>query len=127
MDHFKDINDRFSHPVGDEVLRRLGAVLKRCCRKYDLAARYGGEEFAVILTGVDRPAARTACERIRAAVEAEPWPLLHPQLRVTVSIGVVHEDEQEASGASQSLLATADARLYAAKRGGRNRVVGEDA
>lgn len=127
VDHFKRINDRFSHLVGDEVLRRLGAVLKRCCRKHDQAARYGGEEFAVILTGVDRPAAHAACERLRAAVQAEPWLQLHPELRVTVSIGLVHETEQWASGASQSLLATADARLYAAKRGGRNRVVGDAA
>jgi diguanylate cyclase (GGDEF)-like protein len=126
LDRFKCINDRYSHLVGDEVLRRLGALLLRICRRHDLAARFGGEEFALILTGVDRAQALAACERVRAAVADEPWVQLHPGLRVTVSIGVVHEDEAIPPGPHHGLLATADARLYAAKRGGRNRVVGDD-
>jgi diguanylate cyclase (GGDEF)-like protein len=126
LDRFKCINDRFSHLVGDEVLRRLGALLQRVCRRHDLAARFGGEEFALILTGVDRAQALAACERVRAAVAGEPWLQLHPDLHVTVSIGVVHEEEASPPGQHNRLLATADARLYAAKRGGRNRVVGDD-
>lgn len=124
VDHFKAINDRFSHLVGDEVLRRLGGLLRRCCRKQDLPARYGGEEFAVILADVDQPMSVAACERLRAAVEEEPWSSLHPALLVTVSIGVVHM-----AGTSDfephSLLAIADARMYVAKDLGRNRVVAD--
>jgi diguanylate cyclase (GGDEF)-like protein len=123
VDHFKRINDRFSHLLGDEVLRRLGALLLGHCRKQDLAARYGGEEFVLILTDVDPATARATCERLRAAVEAEPWSVVHPDLHVTVSIGVVHAAEAQAPGEHHNLLAIADTRLYAAKRSGRNRVV----
>jgi diguanylate cyclase (GGDEF)-like protein len=91
-----------------------------------MAARFGGEEFALILTGVDRAQALATCERVRVAVANEPWNQVHPDLHVTVSIGLVHEDEANTAGRSPGLLATADARLYAAKRGGRNRVVGYD-
>jgi diguanylate cyclase (GGDEF)-like protein len=126
LDRFKCINDRYSHLVGDEVLRRLAALLLRTCRRHDLAARFGGEEFAMILTGVDHAQALAACERVRAAVASEPWWQLHPELHVTVSIGLVHEDEASQPDQRHGLLATADARLYAAKRGGRNRVVGDD-
>ena len=124
VDHFKRVNDRFSHLVGDEVLRRLGALLQRCCRKQDLPARFGGEEFALILTDVDQPTAWAACERLREAVEAEPWAAVHPDLQVTISIGVVHAGEAGVAREPQGLLTTADSRLYAAKHGGRNRVVG---
>ena len=126
LDRFKCINDRYSHLSGDEVLRRVGALLLRTCRRHDLAARFGGEEFAMILTGVDRAQALAARERVRAAVARELWWKLHPELHVPVSIGVVHEDEASPPGQRQGLLATADARLYAAKHGGRNCVVGDD-
>jgi len=121
VDHFKRVNDRFSHLTGDEVLRRLGGLLQLHARQLDLAARYGGEEFTLILVDVDRPTAHIVCERLRAAIAAQPWSTLHPDLIVTVSIGVVHSEE--AGGGSADLLAMADARLYAAKRDGRNRVV----
>jgi diguanylate cyclase (GGDEF)-like protein len=124
VDHFKRINDRFSHLIGDQVLQRLGVLLQRCCRRQDLAARYGGEEFALILVDVDLPAARAACERLRATVEAESWSELHPDLQVTVSIGFVHAEENNASGEPYAMLAVADHRLFSAKHGGRNRVVG---
>jgi len=123
IDHFKRINDGFSHQMGDEVLRRLGAILARSCRRGDLAARYGGEEFVLILRGLDAEAAQRACERVRFAVEAADWAELHPELRVTVSIGVAHHDEASQALAPAALLALADSRLYAAKHGGRNRVV----
>jgi len=126
LDHFKRINDRYSHLVGDEVLRRVGALLLRTCRRQDLAARYGGEELVLLLEGVDRAQGLAACERVCVAIAAEPWRELHPQLQVTVSIGVVHEDEAPTPHARHALLATADARLYAAKQAGRNRVVGAD-
>jgi diguanylate cyclase (GGDEF)-like protein len=125
LDRFKCINDRYSHLVGDEVLRRPGALQLRSCRRHDLAARFGGEVFAMTLTGVARAQALAACVRVRAAVDSEPWWQLDPDLQVTLSIGVVHEDEARPSGQCHGLLATADARPCAVKRCGRNRVVGD--
>ncbi len=123
IDHFKRINDNFSHQMGDEVLRRLGAILARSCRREDLAARYGGEEFVLILRGLDPEAAQRACERVRAAVATADWADLQPGLRVTVSIGLAHHDKASAEQAPQALLALVDSRLYAAKRCRRSRVV----
>ena len=124
IDGFKLVNDRFSHPVGDEVLRRIGAMLSVNCRRNDLAARYGGEEFVLLATDVRRDEMLQLCERIRLAIEHGPWAELRAGLRVTVSIGVAHHDEVSAhsAAAAAALLALADARLYTAKERGRNQV-----
>jgi diguanylate cyclase (GGDEF)-like protein len=120
LDHFKAINDRLSHAVGDAVLRHVGELLRGACRERDLAARYGGEEFAVLLADTDAVAARQVCERLRLAIEQADWAALSPDLRVTASIGVAPlADAPDTAGA----LAPADAALYAAKRAGRNRVM----
>jgi diguanylate cyclase (GGDEF)-like protein len=122
IDHFKQVNDSFSHQVGDMVLQRIGAILRAQSRRHDVVARFGGEEFAVVLQGLDAKESASTCERIRRAIENEPWSDLAPSLRVTASIGLAHAAEcQDAS----SLVALADSRLYAAKRGGRNRVCAE--
>lgn len=118
IDHFKAINDRFLHVVGDEVLRVVARLLARQVRGDDLAARYGGEEFALLL-GAAGDAAHAACERVRAAVEEFDWTRVHPGLRVTVSIGMARRAE---AATAQDLLRLADARLYRAKAGGRNQV-----
>lgn len=120
VDHFKLVNDRFSHAVGDAVLRRLAAIMRDSSRPQDVAARLGGEEFVLILEGAPTASAAHAAERLRRAVEAFRWESLASGLRVTVSIGVASAAEA-ADGAD--LLALADRRLYAAKREGRNRVV----
>lgn len=120
LDHFKQVNDRFGHEMGDQVLKRVAALLLQHCRSLDLAARYGGEEFVLALSGATPAAAHDIAQRVRAAVEAEPWAALHPALAVTVSIGVA--PATEAMDATE-LLTLADQRLYAAKYAGRNRVV----
>ena len=125
VDHFKDINDRHSHQVGDEVLRRVGRLLSASCREMDLAARYGGEEFGLLLPGVSPATALGVCERVRAAVEREDWHRLSPGLQVRVSVGCVTAAAGQANQSLAALLAQADQRLYAAKQGGRNRVVAE--
>lgn len=119
IDRFKRVNDEFGHALGDEVLRRIAAVLRQTCRAVDVVARYGGEEFALALPDTSLAEAVVLCERIRAAVEAHPWGELEARLGVTISAGVVARMPGEDPDAA---LARADALLYEAKRNGRNRV-----
>lgn len=119
IDHFKQINDTFSHQIGDDVLRIVGQILEAGCRGVDFAARYGGEEFALVFPQTDLAGALVACERIRQRIEQHNWAALHPDLKVTVSIGVSSDPSLPNH---EKLLAAADEQLYAAKRAGRNRV-----
>jgi diguanylate cyclase (GGDEF)-like protein len=119
LDHFKRVNDVFSHTMGDEVLRVFAQVLLEHCRVTDLAARYGGEEFVVLMPGVSGQAAFEACERLRMATEGFAWSQLHPELRVTASFGYC---DDLAVTAHTQLLEVADQHLYVAKANGRNRV-----
>ncbi|MEW6708017.1 MAG: GGDEF domain-containing protein [Pseudomonadota bacterium] len=118
FDHFKQINDGFSHATGDAVLRHVAQLLRRQCRPGDLAARLGGDEFAIVLAKVDADTAGQICERLRQAVATELHPLTG-RCEISVSIGV---SEAAPLDSPQSLLARADEALYAAKRAGRNRV-----
>ena len=117
IDHFKSINDRHSHAIGDEVLRTVGRILRSACRPTDLAGRYGGEEFVLVLCDATIEAARVICERLRAGVAEHAWEELRPGLKVTISIGLAGGARQVSSA---DTLAAADARLYEAKRAGRN-------
>ncbi|MCA3254105.1 MAG: diguanylate cyclase, partial [Alphaproteobacteria bacterium] len=120
LDHFKSVNDRFGHAVGDRALRAVGHELSAAVRGLDVVARYGGEEFAVLMPDSDLAAAELAAERVRAAVET--LHTRHPGVPpLTVSIGVAAMRAGEDDGGD--LLVRADAALYAAKTGGRNRVV----
>lgn len=119
LDHFKRVNDRFGHPVGDDVIRTTSSILLQSCRGGDLVARYGGEEFALLLPGAAGKTAIEVAERIRKRTESFNWSQFHPELSVTCSIGVA-EMNQEANAAE--LLSSADQALYDAKEKGRNRV-----
>jgi len=119
LDHFKIVNDRLGHAVGDEVLRQSAALMRELCRSTDLVARIGGEEFALILPGMSRHAAVGLCESLRRSVENHDWRALHPELSVTLSIGL---SQWHRSVGMAELLRAADARLYSAKHAGRNRV-----
>ena len=121
LDHFKQINDRFSHAVGDDVLRAVGRILREGTRHVDVVGRYGGEELVLVLVETAPEEARGICERLRAAIEAHDWASIHPDLRVTASIGLSGDVSHETP---EGLLAAADVRLYEAKRSGRNRVAG---
>jgi diguanylate cyclase (GGDEF)-like protein len=120
LDHFKHVNDRFGHDVGDEVLRRVAGVIAHNCRSSDQAVRYGGEEFVLGLASVDYEDAVQIAHRVRASVQAQPWQDVAQELAVSVSIGIA--SAREASEAA-ALLTLADKRLYAAKYAGRNQVV----
>ena len=124
LDFFKRINDRFGHAVGDEVLRRVAAILRERCRSTDLVARYGGEEFCIAFLEADAADAVRSCEELRAAVAAHDWHPVHPALVVTLSIGVAHlgDGRDGVHDDAHALLADADRHLYRAKRDGRNRV-----
>lgn len=124
IDHFKLLNDRFGHPVGDECLRQVAATLQSACAEAGgRVARYGGEEFAAILPGIAPVAAREAAERIRAAVAGERLcPTETPGgVAVTVSIGLMPVAPGDGDGPEQ-VVDAADRALYRAKRDGRNRV-----
>ena len=120
IDHFKAINDRFTHAAGDEVLRRVAKILQANTRSSDIVARYGGEEFAIVFTESQPAEALVLAERIRERVEAYSWTEIEPDLRVTISVGL---DSDISRASVADMLAAADERLYEAKRGGRNRVV----
>ena len=118
LDHFKRINDEWGHPVGDQVLANVGAVLRNVLRAGDFAGRNGGEEFAVLLPDTGIPAALEIAERIRAAIAGISLP--GADVAVTASLGVVGFPDH--ATALERLERLADAALYTAKRGGRNRV-----
>jgi diguanylate cyclase (GGDEF)-like protein len=119
VDHFKGINDRFGHAAGDQVLRRVGEILRGHCRGGDVAGRYGGEEFVLVFRGLDVRAAGEICERIRRAVEVHEWKSVDPLMRVTLSIGLACSASMPTS---QGILDAADHWLYEAKHHGRNQV-----
>ncbi len=115
IDHFKSYNDSFGHPAGDEVLKGVATAFNSLARETDLVARIGGEEFAVVLPETSAEGGRVLAERIRAKVAG-----LNLRTPVTVSIGLATLSGQTASPAA--LLKESDGALYAAKRGGRNRI-----
>lgn len=117
LDHFKKINDTHGHAAGDAVLKAVGALLARSFRKLDAVARVGGEEFGVLLPRTPAADAATLAGELRAAIEALRIPVGEQELRITASIGVAHSSE------AADAQALADARSYAAKREGRNRVI----
>jgi diguanylate cyclase (GGDEF)-like protein len=120
IDHFKTINDRFSHRVGDEVLRRLGLLLRDALRASDIIGRYGGEEFMVVLVETPLASAVAVCEKLRQRVAALVLNDLHPALeRITVSIGLAGDLPDPVLA---DPVALADAQLYRAKAAGRNQV-----
>ncbi|MBI3399891.1 MAG: diguanylate cyclase [Acidobacteria bacterium] len=119
LDHFKLVNDRFGHPVGDEALRLVAETVREKLRRHDLLGRYGGEEFALLLPETSLEGATLVVERIRQAVAALEFAHQGSVIDLTISAGVVFRRPDEPLA---SALERADAALYAAKDQGRNRV-----
>jgi diguanylate cyclase (GGDEF)-like protein len=113
VDHFKAVNDAYSHSAGDRALREVATILRAHCRTGDEAVRYAGDEFVVFLQG-DGTTGREVAERIRTAVAAAA---ILPEVRLTVSVGVA---TWSPGMTGESLFRAADDRLYAAKWSGRN-------
>ncbi len=122
IDHFKDVNDTHGHLVGDNLLRHLASGVKSRLRREDIFARTGGEEFAILLPEVAVEGARITAEKVRAIVESTPLKYENEIVRCTVSLGISVMLPEDAS--PEELYKRADERLYEAKQGGRNRVVG---
>lgn len=120
IDHFKSINDRYGHAMGDLALQKTARLLRGALRKNDILARYGGEEFVIVLQDVSHATATATADRLRRLIEAQT---IDEQsgLSLTASFGVVWQ-EARAINSWDELIAIADDRLYEAKRAGRNRV-----
>lgn len=118
IDHFKNINDNYGHPAGDEVIRQTAQLLKDCTRDMDISGRYGGEEFTVILVDTDVKGAMIVAERIRKAIEESTVRYELHTLKYTVSLGL-SELSPEIKSHTQ-WIDSADKGLYKAKEGGRN-------
>ncbi len=121
LDHFKQVNDRYGHLGGDQVLKTVSALVASTCRQMDLACRYGGEEITVLLPETAADAAMLAAERLRKIIETQVFAFEdQPNIHITISIGVATSSEHCASAAE--LTASADRAMYRAKEKGRNRV-----
>jgi diguanylate cyclase (GGDEF)-like protein len=123
IDHFKEVNDRFGHGVGDDLLRSVGDSIRHCCRPYDIAGRFGGDEFGVVFGQVEGLEAQRAAQRLMGelgTIEVDAGP--SPQ-HVTVSAGLISTAEMPIEFEPADLMKAADAALYEAKRRGRDRLV----
>jgi diguanylate cyclase (GGDEF)-like protein len=121
IDHFKLVNDRYGHRVGDEVLKDIALLIKRHVRASDVVARYGGEEFAVALYDSEQDAALEIARRICRSTAQKRWTWIDDNLNITISIGMASYPHKD--GENTELVELADRALYQAKRLGRNRVV----
>ena len=119
VDHFKSINDRFGHQVGDIVLKMVAKTLAKDLRGLDFLGRWGGEEFLAILPQIGVKSLAETAERLRALVETSSMDLSQGKLKVTVSVGAT---TRAAGEDTASVMARADALMYESKNGGRNKV-----
>jgi len=122
IDHFKRVNDTHGHLAGDNLLRQIATAVKPRLRREDIFARTGGEEFGILLPEIAVDGARITAEKVRRIVESTPLRYEQQVIPVTVSLGVSQMVAEDAT--PEELYKRADERLYEAKQGGRNRVVG---
>lgn len=121
LDHFKEMNDRFGHLMGDAMLKDVARVLKQNVREIDLVGRYGGEEFCVFLPETDKAGASVVAERLRSSVSFQEFMIYDEIVKATISVGVSTFPDD--SKKINELIEFADKALYKAKAEGRNRVV----
>jgi len=119
LDHFKQFNDTYGHPMGDKALVKVAEILKKDLRDIDTVARYGGEEFAIILPGVDEKLALRTAERIRKSMGNHRFKVVNGKFRLTLSIGISIYDKDISA---EEMVERADKSLYWVKQHGRNQV-----
>ena len=119
LDHFKRVNDKYGHLMGDAVLRGISARLRATMRGFDYIGRYGGEEFLIILQNTDLEEGREIAERLRHQVEVSPFHHNDVTLPITISVGMTHYHQGDVA---ESMIQRADEALYLAKAAGRNQV-----
>jgi diguanylate cyclase (GGDEF)-like protein len=120
IDNFKEINNQYGHPFGDQVLKRVSTVLKKHLRNIDICSRYGGDEFVIILSGVTKQKAASICERVLQGVSSvEMVSEKGVNVNITVSIGIV---ESSIDVSLEDLIARADEALYLSKNSGKNKI-----
>jgi diguanylate cyclase (GGDEF)-like protein len=120
FDHFKDINDRHGHAMGDEVLKKAAILVKDQLRAYDHAYRLGGEEFAILLSGLKTKDARAFAERIRQSIETAVFELEDTSIRATISVGIA--EFRHSDNTFDDALRRADDALYKSKARSRNTI-----
>ncbi len=125
LDHFKQINDRYGHGVGDDVLRRIGELLRRHCRPYDTVCRFGGDEFGVIFGQTDGQGALAAANRIFEAIRETRFSASGVEVAISCSAGLVCTEPTPELFEPADLMKAADEALYRAKSLGRDRLVAE--
>jgi diguanylate cyclase (GGDEF)-like protein len=121
IDHFKLVNDRYGHPLGDEVLCWLAEICRRNVREIDIVGRYGGEEFLILLPESEMRNSTQLAERLRQRVGEAKIPTRVGDLSITISLGLSELTDNTRD--LKTLIAHSDQALYAAKRAGRNRVI----
>ncbi len=118
IDHFKRINDRFSHAACDAVLRAVAESIRSHIRESDFVARYGGEEFAILFPETPLPVALALAERVRNLIRDRDWSMINPDLQVSISFGLCGDTDLSSL---EEMINMADEKLYEARRAGRDR------
>ena len=119
LDRFKDVNDKYGHAAGDDVLREVARRLHASVRSYDMVGRFGGEEFLVVLNKCDPCCAKTRAETLRGAIGGRPILAAGNSLTITMSVGLALSNDFEGCNVEE-IIRSADMALYAAKAAGRN-------
>ena len=121
LDNLKEINDSYGHPVGDEVIRKIGDILRETTRESDVLTRYGGDEFVIVLPQTNAQNAMNLAERIRIKIKEYPFKVNEKRFSCTISLGVATAPGKDIDSA-ENLLEAADQAMYGSKRSGRNQV-----
>jgi diguanylate cyclase (GGDEF)-like protein len=121
LDRFKEVNDTFGHPAGDQALKSVAKIISELTRRSDIACRFGGEEFMVILPEIAKADAQLRAEQLRQKIEALKLPAGEKTIQLTASIGVAMYPLHGET--SDEMLSVVDTALYRAKETGRNRVI----